>query len=89
MKNSHHYQFDFEVQLIIMKIFAIEILFLLFLAVLNEFCFGAEISTAHGPVRGRTRTTETGRIYWSFQGIPYARPPEGPLRFRVRISREN
>lgn len=43
------------------------------------------INTEHGPVLGAIRETETGRTYHSFQGIPYAQPPDGPLRFRVSI----
>lgn len=42
------------------------------------------VRTLSGPVRGANRTTETGREYFSFQGIPYAQPPEGEFRFTVR-----
>lgn len=30
-------------------------------------------------------SAETGEKYLSFQGIPYARPPVGPLRFKVSL----
>ena len=44
------------------------------------------IPTQYGPVQGIIKTTETGRTYYSFQGIPFAAPPDGPLRFKVRLS---
>ncbi|KAK9719902.1 Carboxylesterase family [Popillia japonica] len=35
-----------------------------------------------GEIRGRQRTTiDKGKLYYSFQGIPYAKPPVGDLRF--------
>jgi len=39
---------------------------------------------AQGGLKGRTVTTAAGITYYSFQGIPYAKPPVGPLRFQVR-----
>ena len=42
------------------------------------------VNTKYGPVQGAIRTTETGKGYFSFQGIPYAKPPVDKLRFRVR-----
>jgi len=41
------------------------------------------VNTADGPVRGRIQTSILGGQYYSFQGIPYAAPPVGPLRFQV------
>ena len=39
--------------------------------------------TVYGPVLGGLRTTATtGSDYVSFQGLPYASPPVGPLRLR-------
>ncbi|XP_049950224.1 esterase E4-like isoform X1 [Schistocerca serialis cubense] len=35
-----------------------------------------------GALRGKVTTTHTGKTYYSFQGIPYAKPPVGPLRFK-------
>lgn len=39
------------------------------------------VETAYGPVRGEKRTSFMGDQFYSFQGIPYAKPPIGPLRF--------
>jgi hypothetical protein len=44
------------------------------------------VPTQYGPVEGRLRETEIGTSYLSFQAIPYAKPPEGNLRFRVSNS---
>ena len=40
-----------------------------------------EVSTADGPVRGGYRWSESGLRFRSFQGIPFATPPLGSLRF--------
>ncbi|XP_046990631.1 juvenile hormone esterase-like isoform X2 [Schistocerca americana] len=40
------------------------------------------ISIPQGALRGRRLKTPSGRTYCSFQGIPYAKPPVGPLRFK-------
>jgi carboxylesterase type B len=44
----------------------------------------ATVFVAQGALKGRTVTTTAGITYYSFQGIPYAKPPVGPLRFQVR-----
>ena len=38
------------------------------------------VQTSLGPVSGSVRNTSQGRPYLSFQGLPYAAPPVGPLR---------
>jgi carboxylesterase type B len=43
------------------------------------------VSVAQGKLRGREATTKSGGTYYSFQGIPYAKPPVGPLRFKVSL----
>jgi carboxylesterase type B len=48
-------------------------------------CDSAIVETQYGFVEGRTKVTENGVTYHSFQGIPYARPPKDSLRFRVSI----
>lgn len=43
------------------------------------------ITTANGPVKGIKKTSTLGTSeyeYYSFQGIPYAKPPIGNLRFK-------
>lgn len=45
------------------------------------------IETKDGPVRGQLKTTNfNGKPYYAFQGIPYAKPPVGELRFKVSNS---
>ncbi|XP_063220696.1 esterase E4-like isoform X2 [Bacillus rossius redtenbacheri] len=42
------------------------------------------VSVAQGYLRGRKVTSEqTGGVFYSFQGVPYARPPVGDLRFQA------
>lgn len=36
-----------------------------------------------GYLRGNIATTRAGKTYYSFQGIPYAKPPVGALRFKA------
>nr|AJP62546.1 carboxylesterase [Oxya chinensis] len=40
------------------------------------------VTIPQGTLRGRKAKTPSGRPYSSFQGIPYALPPVGPLRFK-------
>jgi hypothetical protein len=47
-------------------------------------CSMAVVFVAQGWLRGKAVTTESGVTYYSFQGIPYAKPPVGALRFQVR-----
>lgn len=42
------------------------------------------VTVAQGGLRGKKVTTRTGITYYSFQGIPYCKPPVGPLRFKVK-----
>jgi len=53
-----------------------------FLFILPCFSSGAllEVDTPYGPVTGSSRTTATNTSYFSFQGIPFAKPPTGSLR---------
>jgi carboxylesterase type B len=39
------------------------------------------INTKYGPVRGIQKRTDFGRFYFSYQGIPYMKPPVGKLKF--------
>lgn len=40
------------------------------------------VRVEHGEVQGRVVTSPSGKWYYSFQGIPYAKPPLGSLRFK-------
>ena len=42
------------------------------------------VNTKHGPVNGHIVTLSDGRAVRSFLGIPFAKPPNGTLRFMVR-----
>lgn len=44
------------------------------------------VQTKSGPVRGRQRISCESISFISFQGIPYAKPPIGPLRFKVNTT---
>uniref|UniRef100_A0A0A1WRX3 carboxylesterase n=1 Tax=Zeugodacus cucurbitae TaxID=28588 RepID=A0A0A1WRX3_ZEUCU len=42
-----------------------------------------ELQLPQGRIRGAKRQTVYGETYYSFEGIPYAKPPVGELRFRA------
>lgn len=44
------------------------------------------VRVEEGELQGRLVKSPTGKVFYSFQGIPYAKPPIGSLRFRVSIS---
>ncbi|XP_032525696.2 carboxylic ester hydrolase-like isoform X2 [Danaus plexippus] len=41
------------------------------------------VRVAQGQLQGRLASSPTGRAFYSFQGIPYAKPPIGSLRFKA------
>ncbi|VVC96604.1 unnamed protein product [Leptidea sinapis] len=41
-----------------------------------------DVDVNEGTLRGKRCTTPFGKEYYSFEGVPYARPPVGKLRFR-------
>nr|CAD7586932.1 unnamed protein product [Timema genevievae] len=41
------------------------------------------VTTSQGILRGSINTSSIGQQYYSFQGIRYAQPPVGPLRFKL------
>lgn len=43
------------------------------------------IKIASGKIRGKICTDAQGKTFYSFQNIPYAAPPIGELRFKVKI----
>lgn len=46
---------------------------------------GPIVEVAQGLVRGTVNTTDSGRTFYSFRGIPYAQPPVGELRFQAPV----
>nr|CAD7459803.1 unnamed protein product [Timema tahoe] len=41
------------------------------------------VKLSQGVLRGRKVVSLSGTGYYSFQGVPYAKPPVGPLRFKA------
>ncbi|XP_013146622.1 PREDICTED: juvenile hormone esterase-like isoform X2 [Papilio polytes] len=41
------------------------------------------VRVAQGALQGRVANAPSGKAYYSFQGIPYAKPPLGSLRFKA------
>ncbi|CAG9762947.1 unnamed protein product [Ceutorhynchus assimilis] len=58
-----------------------------FLVVLSVICFALgddlTVQTNYGRVKGRTQSMLDGSFYYAWQGIPYASPPTGSLRFQA------
>ncbi|RVE46265.1 hypothetical protein evm_009089 [Chilo suppressalis] len=45
------------------------------------FC---EATVEQGALQGKILEAYDGRKYYSFEGIPYAKPPVGDLRFKIK-----
>lgn len=43
------------------------------------------VQVEEGKLRGKTRVDYKGGKFYSFQSIPYAKPPIGDLRFKVYL----
>lgn len=60
---------------------------MLLFAVVVLFCHSIfceiEVKIAKGILRGQILKSRNGRPYYSYTGIPYAKPPVGELRFEV------
>ncbi|KAE8736651.1 Carboxyl/Cholinesterase 63, partial [Frankliniella occidentalis] len=50
--------------------------------------YSTQVKVDTGEVRGRERTSPSGKVFLSFQGIPYAKPPVGDLRFKAPLPAE-
>lgn len=48
-----------------------------------------QVTIEQGTLEGKVCTTYYGKRYYSFEGIPYAKPPVGKLRFRVSVTYYN
>lgn len=46
------------------------------------------MKTAMGQIKGAKRMTVWNNSYYSFEGIPFAKPPLGDLRFRAPVPAE-
>lgn len=42
-----------------------------------------ELETTNGKIKGQILKSRDGRPFYSYTGIPYAKPPIGELRFKV------
>lgn len=62
-------------------------IFLLFLAIKETSTQKPDpiIRSRSGTIQGTYRKSFTGRMYSSYEGIPYAAPPIGELRFEVNF----
>lgn len=47
------------------------------------------VKTPLGGIKGYYKTSQNGRKYEAYEGIPYALPPTGKLRFKVNIVKSN
>lgn len=43
------------------------------------------VSSKNGQIRGLKKTSRLGDEYFSFQGVPFAKPPVGELRFKAPV----
>lgn len=43
------------------------------------------VTIEQGSLKGKIQSGVNGQKYYSYQGIPYAEPPIGELRFQVKI----
>jgi len=47
------------------------------------YCVAQELKITKGVIKGKFLKSRNGRSYYSYTGIPYAKPPIGELRFKV------
>lgn len=58
-------------------------IYIVWILFLKLVCCELEVRIADGILRGQVLQSRDGRTYYSFTGIPYAKPPIGELRFKV------
>lgn len=58
--------------------------FLSFVIIFTSNANSVKIKTTLGNIKGYYKKSENGRRYAVFEGIPYALPPTGELRFEVK-----
>lgn len=57
-----------------------------YLIVAKASCiFGSLVSVDQGKLIGVRLQSRNGTPFWAYFGIPYAKPPVGPLRFQVNF----
>lgn len=65
-----------------------KLLFLLFLSSFVTLGWTLEdaprVKTPLGPIKGYYKISSNGRQYEAYEGIPYALPPIGKFRFKVK-----
>lgn len=44
---------------------------------------GPKVKVSLGEIKGHFKFSENGKKFEAFEGIPYAKPPVGELRFKV------
>ena len=60
------------------------VLFFNSLVLFGDFVDGVLLHTKQGSLKGLVSQSRNGRDFYSFYSIPYAEPPLGELRFKVR-----
>jgi len=49
------------------------------------YCISEKLEINKGVIKGQILKSRNGQSYYSYTGIPYAKPPIGELRFKVSI----
>lgn len=55
------------------------------LSISCEISEAVQVSVKQGTLEGIVSTSRNGTEYYSFYGIPFAKPPVGELRFEVSL----